>query len=62
MVTIHNLDVRVDVQGGGGDAAFVALFNKYIKLWCEQEARQKKRARQIAEDRSLGDRPGSGDE
>lgn len=57
MVTIHNLEVRMDVQGGGDDAAFVRLFNKYIKLWSEEQARHKHRSRRIAEDRSLGDRP-----
>ena len=60
MVTIHNLEVRMDVQGGSDDAVFVRLFNKYIKLWSEQDARQKQRARQVAEERSLGDRPASG--
>jgi hypothetical protein len=60
MVTIHNLEVRVDVQGGGDDAAFVRLFNKYIKLWSEQDARRKHQARRVAEERSLGDRPASG--
>ena len=60
MVTIHNLEVRMDVQGGSDDAAFVRLFNKYIKLWSDQDARQRQRARKIAEDRSLGDRPAGG--
>ena len=49
MVTIHNLEVRMDVQGGGDDAAFVRLFSKYIKLWSEAEAKQKHRSRQVAQ-------------
>jgi hypothetical protein len=60
VVTIHNLEVRMDVQGEPDDANFVRLFNKYIKLWSEQDARQKQRARRIAEERSLGDRPAAG--
>jgi len=60
MVTIHNLEVRMDVQGGGDDAAFVRLFNKYIKLWSEAEARQKHRSRLVAEASALGDRPEAG--
>ncbi len=60
MVTIQNLEVHVDVAGGGEDATFVRLFNRYIKLWSEQEARQKHRARKAAEERSLGDRPAAG--
>jgi hypothetical protein len=60
MVNIHNLEVRMEVEGGGDDAAFVRLFNKHIKLWSEQDARQKQRARRVAEERSLGDRPTAG--
>ena len=39
MVTIHNLEVRMDVEGGGDEAAFVKLFNKYIRLWSEEAAK-----------------------
>ena len=60
MVTIQNLEVHVDITGGGEDATFVRLFNRYIKLWSEQEARQKHRARKAAKERSLGDRPAAG--
>jgi len=60
MVTIHNLEVRMDVEGGGDEAAFVKLFNKYIRLWSEEAAKQKKRARRVAQERSLGDRPEGG--
>jgi len=60
MVNIHNLEVRMDVQGEGDDVAFVRLFNKYIKLWSEQEARRKHQSRRVAEERSLGDRPANG--
>ena len=59
MVTIHNLEVRMDVQGGSDEAAFVRLFNKYIKLWSEEVARRKYLSRCVAKDRSLGDRPES---
>jgi hypothetical protein len=61
MVTIHNLEVRMDVQGGSDEATFVRLFNKYIKIWCEEDARQKHRSRRVAQERALGDRP-SGEE
>jgi hypothetical protein len=59
MVTIHSLEVRMDVQGGGSadEVAFVRLFNKYIKLWNEEQTKQKQRARRVAQERSLGDRP-----
>jgi hypothetical protein len=60
MVTIHNLEVRMDIQGEGDEAAFVRLFNKCIKLWSEEDARRKQRSRQTAAERSLGDRPAGG--
>ncbi len=59
MLTIHNLEVRMDVQGGSDEAAFVRLFNKYIKLWSEEYARRQQQSRHVAEARSLGDRPES---
>jgi hypothetical protein len=59
VVTIHSLEVRMDVQGGGDEAAFVKYFNKYIKLWAEEDARQKHRSRRVAQERALGDRPES---
>jgi hypothetical protein len=63
MVTIHNLDVRMSVEGGGSreEEAFVKLFNKYIKLWSEQDAKQKNRSRRVAHERSLGDRREGGE-
>ena len=62
MVTIHNLDVHLDVQGEGDEAVFVRLFQKYMRRWCEQENRQKQQAKRAAADRSLGDRQSDGDE
>ena len=33
MVTIHNLEVRLDVEGEGDEAVFSRLFDKYIRKW-----------------------------
>jgi hypothetical protein len=64
MVTIHSLEVRMDVQGGGSadEAAFVRLFNKYIKAWNEEQTKQKHRTRRVAQERALGDRPAGEEE
>lgn len=58
MVTIHHLEVRLDVEGEGDEAVFAKLFDKYIRRW--QRAAEEAKARQCRSDeyRSLGDRGG----
>jgi hypothetical protein len=48
MVTIHNLEVKLEVEGEGDEAAFVKLFEKYIKLW-GQRVEEAKRKQKIAD-------------
>jgi hypothetical protein len=60
MVTIHNLEVRLEVEGDGDEAVFARLFQKYIRLWCREAERIKQQSRRAASDRSLGDQPASG--
>ena len=61
MFTIHNLEVRLDVEGQGDEAVFVKLFDKYIRKWNRAAEEAKARQRLADEHRSLGDRPaGSG--
>ena len=62
MVTIHNLEVRLDVEGEGDEAVFVRLFQKHMKRWRRLETEQAARRRMAERDRSLGDRGGAGDE
>lgn len=62
MFTIHNLEVRLDVEGQGDEAVFAKLFDKYIRKWNRAAEEAKARQRLTDEHRSLGDRPaGSGD-
>jgi hypothetical protein len=56
MVTIHNLDVRFDVEGDGDDVAFARLFEKYIRQWSYKQEEAKSRERWLNQERSLGDR------
>jgi hypothetical protein len=55
MVTIHNLEVRLEVEGEGDEAVFTKYFDKYIRKWSRMTAEAKARQRQANENRSLGD-------
>ena len=55
-VTIHHLEVRLDVEGEGDEMVFVRLFDKYIRLWHRRMEEAKVRQRQGDAHRSLGDR------
>jgi hypothetical protein len=56
MVTIQNLEVRLDVEGEGDEAVFAKLFEKHIRRWHRQAEQAKARQRNADEYRSLGDR------
>lgn len=58
MVTIHNLEVRFDVEGEGDEAVFARLFEKHIRRWKSAEQEALDDARRAAAERSLGDRRG----
>jgi hypothetical protein len=58
MVTIHNLEVRFDIEGEGDEAAFVRLFEKCIRQWSSKQEEVRWRERMLANERALGDRPG----
>ncbi|MCP4898077.1 MAG: hypothetical protein GY906_13985 [bacterium] len=61
MVTIHNLEVRFDIEGEGDEAVFGRLFQKYMRIWRRSESEQQQRSRMAERDRSLGDRGSDGD-
>jgi uncharacterized protein YdcH (DUF465 family) len=54
--TIHNLEVRFDVEGEGDDAVFTRLFEKHIRVWDKMKTEMKARQRFMEAERSLGDR------
>jgi hypothetical protein len=53
-VTIHNLEVRFQVDGDDG-AVFTRLFNKHIQAWSRLYEDECARAKQSERDRRLGD-------
>jgi hypothetical protein len=55
-VTIHNLDVRFDVEGEGDEAVFAKLFAKYARRWSREHDEEEARERRSSGERSLGDR------
>ncbi|HKX30756.1 MAG TPA: hypothetical protein VJ302_23905 [Blastocatellia bacterium] len=55
MITIHNLEVRFEVEGDGDEAAFVKLFEKYVRQWNDQQEESRTRERRAARERALGD-------
>jgi hypothetical protein len=56
MITIHNLDVRFDVEGGTDDAVFTRRFEEHIQAWQRRQKESERRARLDQEERELGDR------
>jgi hypothetical protein len=57
MVTIRNLEVRFEVDGGEDERTFVRLFQKYIARWRQLETEACERKRFLASERSMGARP-----
>ena len=56
MITINNLDVQMDVEGEGDEAAFSRLFEKHIIRWYRLESERKAMQRLHDSERSVGDR------
>lgn len=56
MLTIHNLEVRFEVEGEGDEAVFARLFERHMRRWqtlTEQQARHEQklqRERAIVDD------------
>lgn len=61
MVTIHHLEVHLDVQGEGDEAVFTRHFDKNIRKWWRLMEEAKARQKQADQNRSLGDQPEHGD-
>ena len=55
-VTIHNLDVRFDVEGEGDEKVFARLFSKYARRWAQERDEETARQKHSDSERSLGDR------
>ena len=55
MVTIRHLEVRLEKDGEGDEAAFIRLFEKCIAQWNRRMQEAKARQRTADEHRSVGD-------
>jgi hypothetical protein len=56
-VTIHNLDVRFDVEGEGDEKVFAKMFATYARRWDQERNEQTARQKYSDSERTLGDRP-----
>jgi hypothetical protein len=57
MVTIHHLEVHLEIEGEGDEAVFSRLFDKHIGKWHKLAEEAKLRQCRADDYRSLGDRP-----
>ncbi|TWT91739.1 putative phage tail protein [Stieleria varia] len=55
MITIHNLEVRFDVEGDDDRQAFAKLFNEFINKWSNLAESQRQREIEAARERSLSE-------
>ena len=55
MVTIHNLEIRLEVEGDSDEVVFSRFFQKYINLWNRLEQEAKARQRLAEQNRSIGE-------
>ena len=55
MITIHNLEVRIDVEGDDDRETFARLFSEFIQQWSRAEEAEKRRENDAARERSLTD-------
>ncbi len=60
MLTIHNLEVRFDVEGGNDEAVFARLFERHISAWQRLAGEAEQRRRLSERDRVLHDRDEEG--
>lgn len=55
MVRVHNLEIRLDIEGNDDEAAFVRLFDKYIRKWQRAHADERARQQFLTRERRLDD-------
>lgn len=53
MITIENLEVRLDVEGGDDRATFARLFHEYMKAWTTAAESHRERELLSAQAREL---------
>jgi hypothetical protein len=53
MVTIHSLEVRIEVEAGAEESQFARLFQRYIRQWSRYRDEQAIRERFATDERDL---------
>lgn len=53
MITIHNLEVRFEVEGEGDEAVFARMFEKNMRRWQDIAARKAAHAKRIDDERAI---------
>ena len=61
MITIHHLEVQLEVAGDSDQAVFARLFQEYIGRWARRQAEESARRRSLDQERSLSGRQGEGE-
>ena len=57
MLTIHNLEVRFDVEGDD-DAVFTRLFTEHVRRWERRREQECRRLQEAEDERALEDGDG----
>jgi hypothetical protein len=57
MVTIENLEVQFDVEGGGDEAVFARLFEQHMRRHMQMEQSALARERRVQAESHIGERP-----
>ncbi len=55
-VSIENLEVRLEVEGGEEEEVFARLFRKHIRQWHRLQRERRSHRRHAERERVLGDR------
>ena len=53
MITIHNLEVRFEVEGEGDEAVFGRLFQKNMRRWQEIAKQLESHARRLDDEKAI---------
>jgi len=53
MITIQNLEIRIDVEGDEDEQTFARLFNEFIRKWASQAEKKRDADVTAARSRSL---------
>lgn len=52
-VTIHNLEVRFEIEGEGDAAVFARMFQEHMRRWQDIAAQRERHAQRIAAERAI---------